>query len=162
MILDGNCAVASQVTGRSNFERGDVPEAIGTADSAASLIREQTVLREWPSMYGAPGPVGVAYYDFGAAPAPAAFVVFDLPPGTGEGVHTHRIGDAPPGPFDEYYYVIAGQGEMTVEGEPVALHAGDMLRIPPGIAHGLRNTSGEQSLRVFLCFISKAAAIPVA
>jgi|GEM_PF-657996 len=143
---------------RSIFERGDVPEAIGPADSGAGLIREHTVLRRIPSMYDAPGPVGVAYYDFGAAPAPAAFVVFDLPPGTGEGAHTHHIGDAPPGPFDEYYYVIAGEGEMTVEDDPVALRTGDMLRIPPGVAHGLRNTGSEQSLRVFLCFISKAAA----
>lgn len=141
---------------RSIFERGDVPEAITAADGTASLIREQAVLRDYPAMYGAPGPVGVAYYDFGGAPAPAAFVVFDMPPGTGEGVHTHRIGDPPPGPFDEYYYVIAGQGEMTVEGDPVALQAGDMLRIPPGIAHGLRNTADDISLRVFLCFISKA------
>jgi oxalate decarboxylase/phosphoglucose isomerase-like protein (cupin superfamily) len=147
------------VAKRSTFERGDVPETIDTAVGGASLIREQTVLRECSSMYGAPGPVGVAYYDFGTAPAPAAFVVYDLPPGTGEGVHTHRIGEPPPGPFDEYYYVIAGEGEMTVDGKSVPLRAGDMLRIPPGIAHGLFNTGPEQSLRVFLCFISKAPAV---
>ncbi len=142
---------------RSNFERGDCPIPIGPADCGAGLYREPMVIREWPSMYGAPGPVGVAYYDFGSAPAPAAFVVLDMPPGTAEGEHNHRIGDPPPGPFDEYYYVIAGNGEMTVDDAPIALRAGDMLRIPPGIAHGLRNTADDESLRVFLCFISKAA-----
>ncbi len=143
------------------FERGDSPEWIGPADSGVGLVREAGVMREWPSLYGAPGPVGVAYYDFGGAPAPAAFVVFDLPPGTGEGGHSHRDGDAPPGPFDEYYYVISGAGEMVVEGQAVALQPGDMLRVPPGIAHGLRNSGTAASLRVLLCFISRAVPDPV-
>jgi quercetin dioxygenase-like cupin family protein len=136
-------------TRRSLFERGDRPVPV----AGAELHREAAVMREWPSMYGAPGPVGVAYYDFGAAPAPAAFVVFDLPPGTGEGVHTHRAGDPAPGPFDEYYYVVAGHGEMTIADEVVAIAAGDMLRVPPGVAHGLRAL--DTPLRVFLCFISQ-------
>jgi len=141
---------------RSLFERGDRPNDIGPPNCGAAIFHEQDVIRGWPEMYGAAGPVGVAYYDFGAAPSPAAFVVFDLPPGTGEGAHTHNVGDPPPGPFDEYYYVMSGEGEMTVEGEPVRLQAGDMLRIPPGVAHGLHNTSSVLPLRVFLCFISKA------
>ncbi len=144
------------MTSRSIFERGDVPTPVGPAGCCASLYHEDAVMRTLPSMYGAPGPVGVAYYDFGAAPAPAAFAVFDLPPGTGEGEHTHRTGDTPPGPFDEYYYVVAGSGEMTVDGQVVALRVGDMLHIPHGVAHGLHNTSTEQHLRVLLCFISKA------
>ena len=145
------------MTKRSIFERGDTPLPIGPASCGAALYHEAAVMRSFPSMYGAPGPVGTAYYDFGPAPAPAAFVVFDLAPGTGEGVHTHNPGDAPPGPFDEYYYVIAGQGEMVVADEIIALRAGDMLSIPHGIAHGMQNTASDQSLRVFLCFISKAA-----
>ena len=141
------------MTRRSAFERGDVPITIGA--EGAGLLREADVMRPQASMYGAPGPIGVAYYDFGAAPAPAAFLTFDLPPGTGEGVHRHAAGDPPPGPFEEYYYVVSGEGEMVIEGTTTPIRAGDMVRAPLGVAHGVFNTAGAQSLKVLVCFIAR-------
>lgn len=143
---------------RSAFERGDVPSAIGSA--GASILREAEVMRPHQSMYGAPGPIGVAYYDFGASPAPAAFLTFDLPPGTGEGVHRHGAGDPPPGPFEEYYYVVSGEGEMVIEGETVPIRAGDMVRAPLGVAHGVFNTAADQPMKVLVCFIARREELP--
>jgi mannose-6-phosphate isomerase-like protein (cupin superfamily) len=36
---------------------------------------------------------------------------------------------------DEFYYVIAGQGTMTVDGEEIELHAGVVVYIPRGVKH---------------------------
>lgn len=141
------------MTRRSAFERGDAPIAIGA--DGAGLVREADVMRPHASMYGAPGPIGVAYYDFGAAPAPAAFLTFDLPPGTGEGVHRHATGDPAPGPFEEYYYVVSGEGAMVIEGITTPIRAGDMVRAPLGVAHGVFNTASAANLKVLVCFIAR-------
>jgi mannose-6-phosphate isomerase-like protein (cupin superfamily) len=36
---------------------------------------------------------------------------------------------------DEFYYVIAGQGTMTLDGEEIALHQGVVVYVPRGVKH---------------------------
>lgn len=120
-----------------------------------ALIREADVAREVTHLYGGEGTISLSHFAFGGAPAPARFVVYDMPPGSSEGVHTHRLGEAAPGPFDEYYYVIAGEGVMSLAGEAVPLKAGDHVHAPLGVAHGIANTSTTDHLRLFLTFIAR-------
>jgi mannose-6-phosphate isomerase-like protein (cupin superfamily) len=82
------------------------------------------------------------------------FVVYDIPPGASEGVHTHRSGEEFPGPYDEYYYIMQGHGEMQIDGKVIRVRAGDHLHTPLGVAHGISNT-GDGQLRVFLTFIAR-------
>jgi mannose-6-phosphate isomerase-like protein (cupin superfamily) len=39
---------------------------------------------------------------------------------------------------DEFYYVIAGQGTMTLDGEEIELHQGVVVYIPRGVKHKAR------------------------
>ncbi len=39
---------------------------------------------------------------------------------------------------DEFYYVIAGQGTITLDGEEVELHAGVVVYVPRGVKHKAR------------------------
>src|SRR2546425_13205873 len=36
---------------------------------------------------------------------------------------------------DEFYYVIAGQGTMTLDDEEIELHPGDVVYVPRGVRH---------------------------
>ena len=36
---------------------------------------------------------------------------------------------------DEFYYVIAGQGKMFLDGEEIELHAGVVVYVPRGVKH---------------------------
>jgi mannose-6-phosphate isomerase-like protein (cupin superfamily) len=46
---------------------------------------------------------------------------------------------------DQWLYVIAGQGEATINGRAVALKSGHLLLIEAGERHEIRNT-GEEPL----------------
>jgi mannose-6-phosphate isomerase-like protein (cupin superfamily) len=36
---------------------------------------------------------------------------------------------------DEFYYIIAGQGTMTLDDEEIELHAGVVVYVPRGVKH---------------------------
>jgi quercetin dioxygenase-like cupin family protein len=56
-----------------------------------------------------------------------------IAPGASAGRHTH--------PGEEISFVIEGEGEVLVEGEPpLAIKAGDGFVIPAGAIHDARNT----------------------
>ncbi|MGZ8734270.1 MAG: cupin domain-containing protein, partial [Acidimicrobiia bacterium] len=38
----------------------------------------------------------------------------------------------------EYYFVVSGRGEMELDDETVAIEAGDMIQVPPGVRHTSR------------------------
>lgn len=65
-----------------------------------------------------------------------------LPPGTSIGVHRHRDDE-------EYYYIIEGQGTMTLDGQRLPVGPGDIAAVFPGGEHGLENT-GSANLRVLV------------
>jgi mannose-6-phosphate isomerase-like protein (cupin superfamily) len=53
-------------------------------------------------------------------------------------------------PTHEFYFVMTGQGVMTVGGEARDVSPGDLIYIPPDTIHSLRPTGG-QPIRCF-CF----------
>ena len=57
-----------------------------------------------------------------------------IPPNTTIGYHKH-------GNNEEMYIVLAGEGTMTIQGEPVAIKKGDMILNPTFGEHGLVNNS---------------------
>lgn len=81
---------------------------------------------------------------------PALLLIYDLPPGASEGMHTHEVGDPEEGSYDEFYYILSGSGEMQISDETIPMHAGDHILVPNGVAHGIENTSSREHLRVHL------------
>ena len=118
-----------------------------------TILREADVIEDLPNLYGGDGIISARYFRFNNTPAPANFVIFDIPPGASEGVHTHP--HAGPNGFDEYYYVMDGEGEMTLDGTCVPIRSGDHIHAPPGVAHGVRNRLPDKSLRIFLTYIQR-------
>ncbi len=105
------------------------------------------------NLYDGPGVINAKRFAFDRTSAPVRFVIYDIPPGAGEGVHTHRRGDARSGAFDEYYYIIQGQGRMEIDGQIIAVKTGDHVHTPLGVAHGIINTASDESLKVFVTFV---------
>jgi mannose-6-phosphate isomerase-like protein (cupin superfamily) len=46
-------------------------------------------------------------------------------------------------PTYEFYFVMSGQGVMTISGDEQDVKTGDLIRIPPDEVHSLRPTGGE-------------------
>lgn len=107
-------------------------------------------------LYEGDGLITVHRYRFAGESQPANFVVYDMPPGSSEGIHTHGHRADQPGAFDEYYYVIEGHGEMIIAGQTIAIGPGDHVHAPMGVAHGVRNPNSDAKLRIFLTFIDRA------
>lgn len=55
---------------------------------------------------------------------------------------------------DEVYYILSGQGKISVDNETADVEAGDAVDIPPGSVQSIRNT-GETDL-IFLCIVDPA------
>lgn len=134
---------------------GDAPSA---TNGKAFFTKEAEAdgMVEFPALHQGKGTARIRYFPFGGAPAPAHFILYDLPPGASEGVHTHFLDDRnKEGAFDEYYYIISGQGEMEIDGEIVPVGQGDHVHTPLEVAHGIENTHATEDLRVFLTFIKR-------
>jgi hypothetical protein len=102
------------------------------------------------------GSVGLKRYQFGGAARPANFIVYDLPPGSSEGVHTHLADNSNRlGVFDEFYYIVSGRGQMQIGDEIVPVVAGDHVFTPIGTPHGIENVAESEHLKVFLTFIQR-------
>ena len=109
--------------------------------SPFTILREADGIEDLPNLYGGDGTISARYFRF------------DIPPGASEGVHTHP--HAGPNAYDEYYYVMDGEGEMTLDGTCVPIRAGDHIHAPLGVAHGVRNSLPDRSLRIFLTYIQR-------
>jgi len=107
------------------------------------------------TLYGGKGQVGTRHFPFDGAPFPAHFVVYDIPPGAGEGAHVHGPADPATGFYDEYYYVVSDQGRMEIDGEVVEIGEGDLVHAPLGVRHGVENLSSDQHLKIFLTYIRR-------
>lgn len=66
-----------------------------------------------------------------------------LSPGTQTAPHHHKLSE-------EFYYVIEGEGVMTIDGAEREVGVGDAILIPPGARHTLRNT-GMGVLTILCC-----------
>ncbi len=108
-------------------------------------------LIHYPGVHEGKGVIDIKFFfrDEGAA-KPALLLIYNIPPGASEGVHTHNVGDQKMGSFDEFYYILSGRGEMEIDGKKVPVAAGDHIFTPNGIAHGIENTAARGDLRVYL------------
>jgi mannose-6-phosphate isomerase-like protein (cupin superfamily) len=60
----------------------------------------------------------------------------DVPPGAEQRAHSHE--DA-----EQVYVIVRGRGQMQVAGDVQEVGEGDLIFIPPGTAHGIRNDGSE-------------------
>lgn len=119
-------------------------------------IDSEHVGRESWLIHEGNGPIDVKVFFKPDRPsAPAALLIFDIPPGVSEGVHRHQLSDEDGG-WNEFYYIVAGQGRMTINGDVVPVTAGDNIHIPIGVERGIENTSATERLKVYLVSISLA------
>lgn len=85
----------------------------------------------------------------------AVIAKVELAPGKSAGRHTH--------PGEEISYVLEGEGEILIDGQPVQkVKAGDSFIIPAGAIHDAHNT-GTQPMRlvgIYLVDKSKPMATP--
>lgn len=140
-------------TGASGAPAGSVPSG---GSLRYSKDTEAEGMREYRGIHEGKGAGNVKFFGFDGAPAPANFLIYDLPPGASEGVHTHFLDNRnQQGSFDEYYYIVSGQGQMEINGEIVQVSQGDHVHTPLEVAHGIENTHPTQKLKVFLTFIKR-------
>ena len=50
---------------------------------------------------------------------------------------------------DEFIYVLHGEFEVTLDGQPHRAGAGDLVKLPRGIPHGISNRSGGDVTALF-------------
>ena len=70
---------------------------------------------------------------------PVDMEIWELAPGVSEGDHIHDKDR----PLEEIYYILEGEGIMTIEGEEISVFKNDALMVPPGVDHGLFNNSDK-------------------
>jgi len=129
------------------------------SDQRYSLEREAEIgSSNREHLHGGKKAVDLYRFSFAKAAHPARFVVYELPPGASEGVHVHHLDNRNgEGAFDEYYYIVSGEGVMEIDGKAVAVRAGDHVHTPLDVAHGIENTNATETLKVFLTFIGRGA-----
>lgn len=109
-------------------------------------------------MHHGVGTLGVKLFGFGGAPAPASFLIYEIPPGASEGPHVHSLTDPALGAYDEYYYVLEGHGAMLLGDRTMPIAPGDHVHTPIGLPHGVANTHPSKMLRIFLTYIDRSPA----
>jgi quercetin dioxygenase-like cupin family protein len=91
--------------------------------------------REFPGHFGGalskilvgPEKGGTARVDFRISRyAPSAYVE----------EHAHKV-------QEQIYYVVEGEGILTVDGEPRLMRPHDYVYLPPGVRHGFSNTGTD-------------------
>lgn len=99
------------------------------------LERESEIAVEEPGTHKGGGTtVGYSFFN----EAPNLGLVFRkraLKPGSAIGYHLQKE--------DEIYYVLSGRGEMTIDGRPFEVNAGDAILTRPGASHGLKQVGPE-------------------
>ena len=65
-----------------------------------------------------------------------------LPPGTFVPPHIHPT-------QDEFVYVLSGRYDLWLDGKDFTAKAGDLVRMPRGVPHGIFNKSGETATSLF-------------
>lgn len=65
-----------------------------------------------------------------------------FPPGTFVPPHVHPT-------QDEFIYVLSGRYDLWLDGKESVATAGDLVRMPKGIPHGIFNKSGDTATSLF-------------
>jgi quercetin dioxygenase-like cupin family protein len=142
------------ITALAAFKRAHGLEAATSSaadrSSGYRLERDHENLIHYKNVHEGKGTIDIkAFFRAEGHARPALLLIYAIPPGASEGVHTHRPGDKKEGSFDEFYYIMEGRGTMEIEGQKVPVVTGDHVFTPNGIAHGIENTS-DSLLRVYL------------
>ncbi len=72
-----------------------------------------------------------------------------LAPGVSIGLHQHLADE-------EYYYILSGEGTMTLDDRRFPVRAGDITAVFPGGRHALENT-GSADLRLVVISVGPAS-----
>jgi oxalate decarboxylase/phosphoglucose isomerase-like protein (cupin superfamily) len=131
---------------------------MATAPMKATFTKdsEATGMIEVAGIHQGKGKGKIKFFWFDGATAPTYFLIYELAPGGSEGTHVHFLDNRnKEGSFDEYYYVVSGQGQMELDGKIVPVSSGDHVHTPLEVAHGIENTHATEPLRVFLTFIKR-------
>jgi oxalate decarboxylase/phosphoglucose isomerase-like protein (cupin superfamily) len=114
------------------------------------LERDAENLIRYESLHGGKGWVDIKFVFRGTRVAePALILVYNIPPGASEGMHSHEAGDTELGLVDEFYYIIEGRGEMQIGADRFPVRCGDHVFAPKAVPHGIENTS-DAGLKVYL------------
>lgn len=73
----------------------------------------------------------------------------EIPPGAAIPMHYHDV--------EESVLVMQGEGLADVDGETIAVRAGDVTWLPPGVPHRFRAPEGGPGLTIFWTYASAAA-----
>ena len=93
--------------------------------------------------------LGQTYYLKSNTPSSFSFETF-FPPGTFVPPHIHPN-------QDEFIYVLDGTFDLFLDGEDGKAKAGDLVRMPRGIAHGIYNKSDDPVKALF--WVSPAGSL---
>jgi mannose-6-phosphate isomerase-like protein (cupin superfamily) len=117
--------------------------ALQTSDAGYVLERDAEVSKNEPGPHDGGGP-STGYVFFEKAPnLKFSFRKRVLHKGAAIGYHLQKT--------DEVYYFTGGQGEMTINGKPFAVHAGDAVLTRGGSSHGLVQ-KGDGELTIIITF----------
>lgn len=106
--------------------------------------------REVAAIHAGEGAIRVRPFFRGLTTTGINLHVWELPPGSSEGRHTHPSDD-PADDYEEIYYVLQGRGVLELDGEDVPIDVGDAVLVPVDVDHGLR-VVGDEPLRIVLVF----------
>jgi hypothetical protein len=131
------------------------PEIVRAGTGKGRLEASAKSFQTFKAVHEGLGSIDVSLFDFGGAAAPANFLIYDIPPGASEGVHLHNLSDPKLGPYDKFYYIIAGRGRMTIDGEAMMVGPGDHVHAPLDCWRGIENIDAKEQLKIFLTYIDR-------
>ncbi|HEY4124751.1 MAG TPA: cupin domain-containing protein [Rhizomicrobium sp.] len=118
--------------------------------TVATLLIAQTGLAQYAARAQEPGTTRTALqrHDLSIPGKEVIQTRVSFDPGAVFGKHTH--------PGEELVYVAEGSMEYQIEGKsPMILKAGDVLFIPPGTVHSVKNTSTGNSAELSTYIVEK-------
>jgi mannose-6-phosphate isomerase-like protein (cupin superfamily) len=110
------------------------------------IERDAEVAKNEPGTHNGGGQT-VGYSFFAKVPKmPFVFRKRALKPGSGIGYHEQKE--------DEVYYVLSGNGVMTLDAKPVEVGPGTAILTRPGSSHGLKQV-GSDDLVIMIAYEAK-------
>ena len=76
---------------------------------------------------------------------PVKFEEWEFEAGVSEGDHIHEGAES----LEEVYYILTGEGMMTMDGDQIPVSSGDAIMVAPGVDHGVFNP-GPQTMRLLI------------
>jgi oxalate decarboxylase/phosphoglucose isomerase-like protein (cupin superfamily) len=114
-------------------------------------VNEAGVSQGITGIYGGTGTISVSrYFRADGVAAPMLLATYRLPPGSSEGLHTHSSVDRECGALDEFYFIVSGTGELTIDHSSIIVGAGDYIYVPGGVSRGIANRSLDTDLHIHI------------